>query len=169
MTDRDLDPPERPGGPTTPDEATVPGGATAPATASREHGGDRELLARSTQPGTGDDGFVWCETAPTPDRAGDGFEWCEPAGDGSHEPTASDEAGTEPETEAGSAIETGPERETDGTEAGRKNEGRSLPRDLVTTTRVTGADDEAVALLSTLRRDPDGGRWRRAAVELGDE
>ena len=38
-----------------------------------------------------------------------------------------------------------------------------------TFSRMTGADDEAVALLSALRRDPDGGRWRRAATELDDE
>lgn len=156
MTDHDHEPGAGPNGPGAPDERT------APVTGSREHGSDREPLTRSTESETGDDGFVWCETVSTPDPTGGGFEWCEPVGDEKRASTASDDTGTDSE------VETDPETQT-GTGTDAEGEQYSLPRGLVTTTRMTGADDEAVALLSALRRDPDGGRWRRAATELDDE
>jgi hypothetical protein len=158
---------------------------TGPVPERREHGDDRELLTRRTGVGGEDDGFVWCRTATTPDPAGDGFEWCEPIGDGNPASTAAGDADSDSGTGTGgdgdaegdadigteveAGIETAPETGTDGNGTAAESEGYSLPRELVTTTRVADADDEAVALLSALRRDPDEGRWRHVAAELDDE
>ena len=77
---------------------------------------------------------------PTVPGAG-GFAWCAP------------ESTSEPE----------PERETWGTD------GLTLDPALATRTRLGGTDDEAVALLAALRRNPSHGRWRRAETELDGE
>jgi hypothetical protein len=45
----------------------------------------------------------------------------------------------------------------------------TLDPTLVTERRADGIDDEAVARLIELRRDPTVGRWRRAASELDDD
>lgn len=161
MTDTDHERAEGSTGPAAPDERTVP------ITERREHD-DRERLTRRTESEAGADGFVWCETASTPDPADGGFEWCEPAGDETRASTDSAGSGPDPETEPETGIELEIDPETE-PETDAEGERYSLPRELVTTTRLTGSDDEAVALLSALRRDPDGGRWRRAATELGDE
>ncbi|WP_152041802.1 hypothetical protein [Salinigranum salinum] len=92
---------------------------------------------------------------PTGTAATDsGFEWCDPTDEPDAEPTAADSAGE-------ATVET--------TSADPTEEEFVVRGDLVTTTRSPGTDDEAVALLTSLRRRPDDGRWRRAAAELGDD
>jgi hypothetical protein len=110
--------------------------------------------------------FEWCE--PTADvehgtdaasagtDAGEssdgGFEWCEP--------TADPERGTD-------SSDVGADPTDPGTNGGPGGDRLTLPPDLVTTRRGPGVDDEAVALLAALRREPDGGRWRRASAAFG--
>jgi hypothetical protein len=83
-----------------------------------------------------------------------GFEWCDPTDEQDAASTAADSAGE-------AAIETTPADPTE--------EGFVVRGDLVTTTRSPGTDDEAVALLTSLRRRSDYGRWRQTAAEFGDD
>lgn len=48
------------------------------------------------------------------------------------------------------------------------NTGLHLDPSLTTETRLDGTDDEAVALLASLRRDPSYGRWRQVETALDE-
>ncbi len=69
------------------------------------------------------------------------FEWCEPV------------------VEADSNVDTDTDADAE----------FSLDPSLTTETRLDGTDDEAIALLAALRRDPTYGRWRRVRTDLGGE
>jgi hypothetical protein len=51
-------------------------------------------------------------------------------------------------------------------DAAGRDPGLRLDPTLATETRLDGTDDDAVALLSALQRDPTYGRWRRVEAEL---
>jgi hypothetical protein len=157
------------------------GGRTSGETATdAEH-----VLAVDARTERDDGGFVWCtasdgmepateaatvetaaadataaaveaaDTEPAGTAATDsGFEWCDPTDESDAESTTADSAGE-------AAIET--------TSADPAEEEFVVRGDLVRTTRSPGTDDEAVALLTSLRRRPDDGRWRRVGAELGDD
>jgi hypothetical protein len=88
-----------------------------------------------------------------------GFEWCTSAND-VEDDRARDDAESAATAERGGADTAA--TASDGLE-------HSLPPDLVTTTRRSGTDDEAVARLSALRRTPGRGRWERVAAEFDVE
>lgn len=101
----------------------------------------------------GTDGADVVDTAAEADAADGGFEWCSPTSADPDDDRAREGVGSEGAD--GAATDTEPDY--------------SLPSDLVTTTRRSGIDDEAVARLSALRRNPGRGRWQRAAAEFGAE
>jgi hypothetical protein len=144
------------------EETVERGSARVKTTVETKRGGERDevtLACRVEGDPDASDGFVWCEASD--DESGvEGFEWCEPAvGPESDAVADGVEAGTEPEDhDVGSPS----------TSAGSA-EDLVLPRDLVTTTRSAALDEDAVALLATLRRNPEEGRWRRVAIELGED
>lgn len=97
--------------------------------------------------------FVWCETAASPTESESeiesGFEWCDPEDD-RRQRSRPEPRGTDPDTDA--AADEGPT-------------GPALDPEVVTTTRMRGIDDEAVALLSTLRRHGESRRTESTGEE----
>jgi hypothetical protein len=119
--------------------------------------GDEETLACTAgeaDPDPTTSGFVWCEQAQSPAEGEfetesefaaesgfeteSGFEWCDPEDD-REQRSRSEPKGTAGAVDTAAVADDGPT-------------GPVLDPEIVTTTRLRGIDDEAVALLSTLRR-----------------
>ncbi|AUV82177.1 hypothetical protein C2R22_11395 [Salinigranum rubrum] len=85
------------------------------------------------------------ETGVNSTRNAGGFEWCDPVAD------ADSDSDSDSDADSDSKVEL------------------RLDPSLTTETRLDGTDDEAVALLASLRRDPTYGRWRQVETELDEE
>lgn len=159
---------------TDPDREAIGGSETDP-TATPDDAdrtvdvrGDEETLACTAgeaDPDPTTSGFVWCEQAQSPAEGEfetesefaaesgfeteSGFEWCDPQDDPNRRSGAAP-GGTALDTDA--AADEGPT-------------GPALDPEVVTTTRLRGIDDEAVALLSALRRHGEPRRSERPEDE----
>ncbi|WP_318569221.1 hypothetical protein [Salinigranum marinum] len=95
--------------------------------------------------------FVWCDQAQSPTEiefaTESGFEWCNPEDDRKQR-SRSEPAATDGAVDTTAAADGGPT-------------GLVLDPEIVTTARLRGIDDEATALLSTLRRHGEPRRTER--------
>jgi hypothetical protein len=166
----------------------TPASTEASASAATDGSTQATEQATLTPEAAADDGFAWCEaTDDGPDDPADagrsGPAADAPAGrdDGASVDATEDEASGSGGTEDGvpgsdatddatppTPAEDDPATRAAEGAAAERDDGLALDPSLATRHRVAGTDDEAVSLLSALRRDPDLGRWRRLRREVGD-